>query len=60
MTTNDPEIADRVRVVGAHGSSTKYIHDVIGVNSRLDTVQAVVLLFSAPVSAALEDADPTR
>jgi dTDP-4-amino-4,6-dideoxygalactose transaminase len=43
VTTNDPGIADRVRLLGAHGSSTKYVHDVIGVNSRLDTVQAVYL-----------------
>ena len=43
VTTNDPEIAARVRLIGAHGSAKKYIHDVIGVNSRLDTVQAVVL-----------------
>lgn len=44
VTTNDPEIARRVRVLGAHGSATKYDHEVVGVNSRLDTVQAVVLL----------------
>ena len=43
VTTNDPEIAARVRLLGAHGSAKKYIHDVVGVNSRLDTVQAVVL-----------------
>lgn len=43
VTTNDPEIAARVRLLGAHGSAKKYVHDVIGVNSRLDTVQAVVL-----------------
>ena len=43
VTTNDPEIASKVRLMSAHGSSKKYIHDVIGVNSRLDTVQAVVL-----------------
>lgn len=43
VTTDDAEIADRVRVLGAHGSPTKYVHDVIGVNSRLDTVQAVYL-----------------
>lgn len=43
VTTNDPEIAEQVRLLGAHGSKTKYIHDVVGVNSRLDTVQAVFL-----------------
>lgn len=43
VTTNDPEIASMVRVLGAHGSSAKYVHDVVGMNSRLDTIQAVVL-----------------
>ncbi len=43
VTTQDADLADRVRVLGAHGSPSKYVHDVVGVNSRLDTVQAVVL-----------------
>lgn len=43
VTTDDAEVARRVRVLGAHGSRAKYDHEVVGVNSRLDTVQAVVL-----------------
>ena len=43
VTTDDPVIAERVRLLGAHGSPAKYVHDVVGVNSRLDTVQAVYL-----------------
>ncbi|QGG42348.1 DegT/DnrJ/EryC1/StrS family aminotransferase [Aeromicrobium yanjiei] len=43
VTTNDAGIAQAVRVLAAHGSPAKYVHDVIGMNSRLDTVQAVVL-----------------
>jgi dTDP-4-amino-4,6-dideoxygalactose transaminase len=43
VTTNDPEIARTVRLLGTHGSPTKYVHEIIGFNSRLDTVQAVVL-----------------
>jgi dTDP-4-amino-4,6-dideoxygalactose transaminase len=43
VTTDDPEIARMVRLLAAHGSPTKYVHDVVGMNSRLDTVQAVVL-----------------
>ena len=43
MTTSDGEVARAVRVLGAHGSAAKYDHEVIGMNSRLDTVQAVVL-----------------
>jgi dTDP-4-amino-4,6-dideoxygalactose transaminase len=43
VTTNDADIAAKVRLVAGHGSSKKYIHEVVGVNSRLDTIQAVVL-----------------
>lgn len=43
VTTGDAEVAEQVRVLGAHGSPTKYVHDVVGMNSRLDTVQAVYL-----------------
>ncbi len=43
VTTDDDEIAHRVRLLGAHGSPTKYVHDVVGMNSRLDTIQAVYL-----------------
>ncbi|WP_104175181.1 DegT/DnrJ/EryC1/StrS aminotransferase family protein [Arthrobacter sp. Y81] len=43
VLTDDDGIAARVRLLGAHGSSVKYEHDAIGMNSRLDTIQAVVL-----------------
>lgn len=43
VTTNDPELAQRVRLMAAHGSPSKYVHDVVGRNSRLDAVQAVYL-----------------
>lgn len=43
VTTDDAEVAARVRLLGAHGSPRKYVHDVVGTNSRLDTLQAVVL-----------------
>ncbi|MGJ7442284.1 DegT/DnrJ/EryC1/StrS family aminotransferase [Aquipuribacter sp. MA13-6] len=43
VTTDDDEIASAVRLMGAHGSRRKYDHEVVGFNSRLDTVQAVVL-----------------
>ncbi|MBD0321824.1 MAG: DegT/DnrJ/EryC1/StrS family aminotransferase [Aldersonia sp.] len=43
VLTNDAELAGRVRTIAAHGSDRKYVHDVIGVNSRLDAIQAVVL-----------------
>lgn len=41
--TNSAETAERMRVIRDHGSPRKYEHEVIGVNSRLDTLQAVVL-----------------
>ena len=43
VMTDDDEIAARVRLLGAHGSAVKYRHDQLGFNSRLDTLQAVVL-----------------
>lgn len=43
VVTNDPDLAAKVRLLGAHGSSQKYAHEAIGMNSRLDAVQAVVL-----------------
>jgi dTDP-4-amino-4,6-dideoxygalactose transaminase len=43
VLSNDADVAARVRLIGAHGSDRKYVHDVVGFNSRLDAVQAVVL-----------------
>jgi dTDP-4-amino-4,6-dideoxygalactose transaminase len=43
VLTNDDSIARRVRLLGNHGSAAKYRHDELGFNSRLDTLQAVVL-----------------
>lgn len=43
VTTMDADVARAVRVMSAHGSARKYDHEVVGMNSRLDTVQAVVL-----------------
>jgi UDP-2-acetamido-2-deoxy-ribo-hexuluronate aminotransferase len=42
--TNDSTLADRIRMMANHGQQIKYHHDVIGVNSRLDTMQAAILL----------------
>lgn len=43
VTTADPEIARTVRLIASHGSEKKYVHDVIGFNSRMDSLQAAVL-----------------
>ena len=43
VTTNDPELADRIRVLRNYGSREKYVNEVQGYNSRLDPIQAAVL-----------------
>lgn len=43
VITNNKEIADKVRILRVHGSKIRYIHSVIGANSRLDALQAAVL-----------------
>ncbi len=43
VVTDDGALATAVRTLGSHGGLTKYVHEVIGVNSRLDALQAVVL-----------------
>ena len=43
VTTGDPELAERIRVLRNYGSSVKYANEVQGYNSRLDSVQAAVL-----------------
>ena len=43
VTTNDPEIANRIRVLRNYGSRVKYVNEVQGYNSRLDPLQAAIL-----------------
>jgi dTDP-4-amino-4,6-dideoxygalactose transaminase len=43
VTTNDPQIADRLRVLRNYGSRMKYVNEVQGYNSRLDPLQAAIL-----------------
>jgi len=43
ITTNDPELADRLKVLRVHGTRSKYTYERVGVNSRLDALQAAVL-----------------
>jgi dTDP-4-amino-4,6-dideoxygalactose transaminase len=43
LTTNDGDLAQRLRLFAAHGMNPRYYHQVIGINSRLDTIQAAVL-----------------
>jgi dTDP-4-amino-4,6-dideoxygalactose transaminase len=43
VLTDDAELADRVRLLRSHGERQRYHHEVVGANSRLDALQAVVL-----------------
>jgi dTDP-4-amino-4,6-dideoxygalactose transaminase len=43
ITTEDGGLADRVRLLRVHGSRQKYHHQILGVNSRLDALQAAIL-----------------
>jgi len=43
MMTNNDLLADRIKMIANHGQSKRYYHDVVGCNSRLDTLQAAVL-----------------
>jgi len=44
LTTSDAEVAGRLRSMRVHGARKKYFHDTVGINSRLDTLQAAILL----------------
>jgi len=52
MVTQDAALADRLRRLRLHGGARQYYHDEVGFNSRLDTVQAAVLLAKLPHLAA--------
>jgi len=48
MYANDEQMAQKLRVVANHGMQRRYYHDKIGVNSRLDSIQAAVLNVKLP------------
>ena len=43
LFTNDDALADKIRMIANHGQKVRYYHDEIGVNSRLDSIQAAIL-----------------
>jgi dTDP-4-amino-4,6-dideoxygalactose transaminase len=47
-TTNDSALAEKMRMIRDHGSRVRYYHEVVGVNARLDELQAAVLLVKMP------------
>lgn len=44
VLTNNKDFAEKIRILRVHGSRTKYHHEILGVGSRLDAIQAAVLL----------------
>ena len=49
LFTNNDELAAKIRMVANHGQSARYYHDVVGCNSRLDSVQAAILRIKLPL-----------
>ena len=56
MVTQDDALAERLRRLRLHGGAKQYFHDEVGYNSRLDTIQAAVLLAKLPHLAAWSEA----
>ena len=48
ITTSDPDIAERCRMLRDHGQTVKYYHRLVGINGRLDEIQAAVLRVKLP------------
>jgi dTDP-4-amino-4,6-dideoxygalactose transaminase len=43
LSTNNDALAEKIKMIANHGQSKRYYHDLVGCNSRLDTVQAAIL-----------------
>lgn len=48
LFTNDDQLAERIRAIANHGMIQRYHHDLVGVNSRLDSLQAAILMAKLP------------
>jgi dTDP-4-amino-4,6-dideoxygalactose transaminase len=49
ILTNDDELAAKLKMIANHGQQMRYYHDIVGVNSRLDTLQAAILRVKLPL-----------
>lgn len=56
LTTNSDALADKLRLLRVHGMKPRYYHDMVGTNSRLDTIQAAVLNVKLPRLASWKSA----
>lgn len=55
LMTNDDKIAEKIKMIASHGQQQKYHHEILGINSRLDTLQAAILNVKLKyLSASLE------
>lgn len=55
LTTNDTQVADLARAIRAHGSRERYRHDIVGTNTRLDSIHAAILRCKLPHVAGAID-----
>jgi len=49
MFTNDDTLAEKIKMIANHGQKTRYYHDMVGCNSRLDALQAAILNIKLPL-----------
>ena len=56
LFTNDHDLAEKMRMISTHGQKKKYHHHSIGINSRLDTIQAALLRVKLPYLDQYQDA----
>jgi Predicted pyridoxal phosphate-dependent enzyme apparently involved in regulation of cell wall biogenesis len=56
LCTNDDALAEKIKMIANHGQKTRYYHEIVGCNSRLDTLQAAVLNIKLPLLDSYIDA----
>jgi UDP-2-acetamido-2-deoxy-ribo-hexuluronate aminotransferase len=56
MFTNDDALAEKLKMIANHGQKTRYYHDMVGCNSRLDALQAAILNIKLPLLDSYIDA----